>query len=68
MVLLDENLDYRLRIMLGGHEVSTVKYMGWMGALARIWIILDNLHSLEKGPFGRRFGLPSCLDAGFRVP
>jgi len=30
-VLLDENLDHRLRKSLGFHEVSTVGYMGWNG-------------------------------------
>lgn len=28
-VLLDENLDYALRHLLGPHEVVTVAYMGW---------------------------------------
>lgn len=30
-VLLDENLDHRLRNYLGAHEVFTVTYMGWAG-------------------------------------
>jgi hypothetical protein len=30
-VLLDENLDHRLRNHLGDHDVVTVSYMGWMG-------------------------------------
>lgn len=30
-VLLDENLDHRLRMLLGEHEVVTVKYLGWVG-------------------------------------
>ena len=30
-VLLDENLDHRLRKHLGAHEVFTVRYMGWAG-------------------------------------
>ena len=30
-VLLDENLDHRLRKNLGGHEVFTVTYKGWAG-------------------------------------
>jgi hypothetical protein len=30
-VLLDENLDHRLRNHLGAHDVVTVNYMGWMG-------------------------------------
>jgi len=30
-VLLDENLDHRLRKNLGGHEVFTVRYKGWAG-------------------------------------
>jgi hypothetical protein len=30
-VLLDENLDHRLRSHLGAHEVFTASYMGWEG-------------------------------------
>ena len=30
-VLLDENLDHRLRKNLGSHEVFTASYMGWDG-------------------------------------
>jgi hypothetical protein len=30
-VLLDENLDHRLRNHLGSHEVFTANYMGWDG-------------------------------------
>jgi predicted nuclease of predicted toxin-antitoxin system len=30
-VLLDENLPHQLRGELPGHEVITVKYMGWHG-------------------------------------
>jgi hypothetical protein len=30
-VLLDENLDHRLRTHLAGHEVFTVRYQGWDG-------------------------------------
>ena len=30
-VLLDENLDHRLRKSLGPHEVFTVAYKGWAG-------------------------------------
>lgn len=30
-VLLDENLDHRLRGNLGSHEVFTANYMGWSG-------------------------------------
>ena len=30
-VLLDENLDHRLRKSLGKHEVFTVTYKGWTG-------------------------------------
>jgi hypothetical protein len=30
-VLLDENLDHRLRKYLGAHEVFTASYMGWDG-------------------------------------
>ncbi len=30
-ILLDENLDHRLRHGLGEHEVFTVSYLGWDG-------------------------------------
>jgi hypothetical protein len=30
-VLLDENLDHRLRKSLGSHQVFTTSYMGWDG-------------------------------------
>jgi predicted nuclease of predicted toxin-antitoxin system len=30
-VLLDENLDHNLRKYLTGHEVVTVRFMGWSG-------------------------------------
>ena len=30
-VLLDENLPLRLRAALPGHDVRTVRYMGWLG-------------------------------------
>jgi len=30
-VLLDENLDHRLRNHLGSHEVFTASFMGWEG-------------------------------------
>jgi len=30
-VLLDENLDHRLRSHLGSHEVFVASYMGWDG-------------------------------------
>ncbi len=30
-VLLDENLDHRLRLSLGEHEVFTTSYKGWAG-------------------------------------
>lgn len=30
-VLLDENIDHRLRTNLGSHEVFTASYLGWGG-------------------------------------
>ena len=30
-VLLDENLDWRLRRILPGHQVESVAYLGWSG-------------------------------------
>jgi predicted nuclease of predicted toxin-antitoxin system len=30
-VLLDEDLDHRLRIKIEAHEVFTVRYLGWSG-------------------------------------
>jgi hypothetical protein len=31
LILLDENLDWRLRRYLPGHEVDSVSYIGWSG-------------------------------------
>ena len=45
-VLLDENLDHRLRTNLGAHEVFTASYKGWDG--------LKNgklLEAVEEGGF-----------------
>lgn len=45
-VLLDENLDHRLRNHLGAHEVFTASYMGWDGFKnGRL------LHAAEEGGF-----------------
>jgi predicted nuclease of predicted toxin-antitoxin system len=30
-ILLDENMDWRLRRLLPGHEVDSVAYIGWSG-------------------------------------
>ncbi len=30
-VLLDENMPHDLRFLITGHEVSTVRYLGWLG-------------------------------------
>ncbi len=30
-IVLDENLDHRLRLRLAGHEVFTVLFLGWAG-------------------------------------
>jgi hypothetical protein len=30
-LLLDENLPHRLRLLITGHDVRTVSYMGWSG-------------------------------------
>jgi hypothetical protein len=30
-VLLGENMPHKLRALMGGHEVVTVAYMGWVG-------------------------------------
>ncbi len=32
-LLLDENLPHQLRHEVPGHEVFTVAYMGWSGAI-----------------------------------
>lgn len=31
LVLLDENIPHRLRLMLEGHEARTVAFQGWAG-------------------------------------
>lgn len=31
LILLDENLPHRLRLLLPGHDVRTTAYQGWSG-------------------------------------
>jgi len=31
LILLDENLPHRLRLLLDGHDVRTTSYQGWSG-------------------------------------
>ena len=68
-VLLDENLDYALRKLLGPHEVVTVTYMGWTGlqngALLRaaeesgmdVLLTGDQTLSYEQNLTGRRLAI-----------
>ncbi len=36
-LLLDESMDVRLRHMFVGHEVRTVRYMGWDSIGITMW-------------------------------
>ena len=59
-IVLDENLDHRLRLRLAGHEVFTMLFLGWVIARSSVeWRIfkvrLDRIiAAIERatpGPF-----------------
>lgn len=54
-VLLDENLSHRLRPLLNGHDVVSVKFMGWRG--------LKNGELLKRAA-GAGFDVLLTMDAG----
>ena len=68
-VLLDENLDHRLRRNLGSHEVFTVSYKGWKGLkngkligaaeADGVEVLLTGDQTLvhEQNPLGRRLSI-----------
>ncbi len=68
-VLLDEDLPHDLRHYLTGHDVSTVRYMGWNGlkngtllrtaeeAGFQVFVTGDQSVAAQQNMKGRRFGL-----------
>jgi Domain of unknown function (DUF5615) len=46
-VLFDENMPVRLRRSLPGHEVSTVRYLGWLGVENGDLLALAQQHGFE---------------------
>jgi hypothetical protein len=78
-VLLDENLDHRLRKSLGTHEVFTASYMGWdglkNGELLRtaedngIEVLVTGDQSLyyEQNTAGRRLAIVSLSSIEWRI-
>jgi hypothetical protein len=78
-ILLDENLDRRLRGNLGSHEVFTVRYLGWHGLkngqLLRVAeeaafdVLLTGDRSLyhEQNLFGRRLAIVELSSVEWRI-
>jgi hypothetical protein len=78
-VLLDENLDHRLRKHLGSHEVFTASYMGWdgfkNGQLLRaaeddgfaILVTGDQTLGYEQNLTGRRLAIVALSSVEWRI-
>jgi len=78
-VLLDENLDHRLRRNLGSHEVFTASYMGWNGLKngkllqaaedsdLEILVTGDQTLSHEQNLSGRRLALVVLSSVEWRI-
>lgn len=78
-VLLDENLDHRLRNHLGSHEVFTASYMGWdgfkNGLLLRaaegdgfdVFVTGDQTLSNEQNLTGRRLAIVVLSTVEWRI-
>ena len=78
-VLLDENLDHRLRRNLGSHEVFTASYKGWNGLqngkLLRaaedgdldVLVTGDQTLSHEQNLSGRRLALVVLSSVEWRI-
>ncbi len=56
-ILLDENLPHELRHEIPGHEVFTVKYMGWSG-------VKNGLLLVQAGEAG--FDVMITVDSGVK--
>ena len=78
-VLLDENLDHRLRKHLGSHQVFTTSYMGWdgfkNGKLLQaaededfdVLITGDQTLSYEQNLTGRRLAIVALSSVEWRI-
>ena len=78
-ILLDENLPIALKRLLTGHEVATVKDMGWKGiqngallALAQqsgfeVMITGDKKLSYQQNPAGRMIALVVLSETQWQV-
>lgn len=78
-VLLDENLDHRLRKNLGSHEVFTASYKGWdgfkNGKLLQaaendgfdVLVTGDQTLSLEQNLTGRRLAIVALSSVEWRI-
>jgi hypothetical protein len=78
-VLLDENLDHRLRKSLGPHEVFTASYKGWdgfkNGALLRaaeddgfdVLLTGDQTLYYEQSLTGRRLAIVALSSVEWRI-
>ncbi len=78
-VLLDENLDHRLRKNLGSHEAVTASYMGWdglkNGKLLRaaedggfdVLLTGDRTLCYEQNPGDRRLAIVAISSVEWRI-
>jgi predicted nuclease of predicted toxin-antitoxin system len=78
-VLLDENLDHRLRKALGSHEVFTASYKGWEGfkngALLQaaendgfdVLVTGDQTLHYEQSLTGRRLAIVALSSVEWRI-
>ncbi len=78
-VLLDENLDHRLRNHLGTHEVFTVSHMGWSGlkngklleavekAGFNVFVTGDRSLPLEQNLGSSRIGIVTLSSIEWRI-
>ena len=78
-VLLDENLDHRLRRNLGVHEVFTASFLGWDGlkngkllAVAEVdgfdvLVTGDQTLALEQNLTGRRLAIVALSSVEWRI-
>jgi hypothetical protein len=78
-VLLDENLDHRLRTNLGTHEVFTGSYKGWDGLKngklleaaeedrVEVFVTGDKSIVYDQNLAGRRLGIVSLSSVEWRI-
>ena len=78
-VLLDENLDHRLRTVLGSHEVFTASYKGWDGLKngnllqiaeddgLEVFVTGDQSLAYEQNLAGRRLAIVALSSIEWRI-